>query len=265
MDKVLLREESPLDTSQWEKVDDTVNKVAKNILVGRRFLKLYGPLGFGAYTVPLYSYSTEGAVRAKIAAQLPLKMISKDFIITMKDLEAFNAGQPFDLAPVAAAASMCAFLEDELIFLGDEESGLEGLLNAKGRTTATLGDWGTEGQALKDISAAIAKLTATGFYGPFAVVVNPMRYSQLQRVHGRRGIMESELIEKRSGAGLYQSPAIPEDKALVISPQPQYVDLAVGQDLVTAYVETAEMEHRFRVFETLALRIKQPGAICTLE
>jgi len=52
---------------------------------------------------------------------------------------------------------------------------------------------------------------------------------------------------------------------LVISPKPQYVDLAVGQDMVTAYIETANMEHRFRVFETIALRIKQPGAICVLE
>jgi uncharacterized linocin/CFP29 family protein len=39
----------------------------------------------------------------------------------------------------------------------------------------------------------------------------------------------------------------------------------VGQDLITAYLGPEEMGHRFRVLESLALRIKRPGAICTLE
>jgi hypothetical protein len=39
----------------------------------------------------------------------------------------------------------------------------------------------------------------------------------------------------------------------------------VAQDLITAFLETSKMNHYFRVFEILALRIKRPAAICTIE
>jgi uncharacterized linocin/CFP29 family protein len=258
MEHVLMREDAPLEISQWELVDKTVQQVAGKILVGRRFLNLYGPVGFGAYTVPLYTYAVGGddPVRANMTTQLPLALLKKDFVITAQDLELFNAGQPFDIAPVAAAAAFCAYAEDELVF--------EGLFAAEG-LKSELGDWSGEGQALVDISKATSKLTAEGRYGPYAVVMNPLRYSLLQRVAGRRGILESELVAKVAEAGLYQSPEVPEDKVLVISPQPQYVDLAIGQDLVTGFLETADFEHRFRVMEKIALRIKDAQAICVLE
>jgi uncharacterized linocin/CFP29 family protein len=44
----------------------------------------------------------------------------------------------------------------------------------------------------------------------------------------------------------------------------QHFDLAVGQDLATAYLESRNLNHYLRVMETIALRIKDPGAICAL-
>jgi len=38
----------------------------------------------------------------------------------------------------------------------------------------------------------------------------------------------------------------------------------VGQDLNTAYLESKNLNHYLRVLETVALRIKRPGAICVL-
>jgi len=38
----------------------------------------------------------------------------------------------------------------------------------------------------------------------------------------------------------------------------------VAQDLITAYLGPENMDHTFRLMEILALRIKRPGAICTL-
>lgn len=267
MEQLLMRADAPISPEQWGLIDQTVQQVAARILVGRRFLNLYGPLGFGAYTVPLYTYTAkEGdAVRAKLVRQLPLLTLSHDFIVTARDLELFNQGQPFDTAPVAATAAHCAFAEDRLLFNGDSKEGVEGLLTAKGRQKLPLNDWTTEGQSLADVAAAIAKLTADGFYGPYAVVINPLKLSLIQRVYGRRGILESELVKEQAQGGLYVTPVVPENKVLVVSAQPQHLDLAIGQDMVTAFVETANMEHRFRVMETLALRIKQTGALCTLE
>ena len=233
----------------------------------RKILDLYGPLGFGAYTVPLYTYGTKAGepVRAKISRQLSMSTLMKEFVVTVKDLELMNAGQPFDTAPIAAAATQMALAEDTLIFNGDAEEDAEGLLNATGRQVLALGDWDQEGQALADIATATAKLISEGFYSPYFVAMHPMVYAKLQRVYGRRGVMEIELLERQATGGVLASSALGLDKVLVIAAQAQYVDLAVGLDIATGFVETADLEHRFRLMETLALRIKQPGAICTLE
>ncbi len=265
MENILMRSASPLTDAQWQLIDATVSEVVGRVVVGRRILDLYGPLGFGAYTVPLYTYgSAEGEpVRAKVVRQLTMNTLTKDFIITVKDLDLMNSGQPFDTAPVAAAATQLALAEDKLIFSGDE--GTEGLLNVTGRQTLPLGDWGEEGQALADISAATVTLVSAGFYPPYFVAMHPALYTKLQRVYGRRGILEIELVEKQATGGVFASPSIPQDKVLVIAAQPQYVDLAVGLDIATGFVETVSLEHRFSIMETLALRVKQPGAVCVLE
>jgi uncharacterized linocin/CFP29 family protein len=267
MENVLMRSDAPLTDAQWQLIDAAVGEVVGRVVVGRRILDLYGPLGFGAYTVPLYTYnSTEGEpVRAKVSRQLTMNTLTKDFIITAKDLELMNTGQPFDTAPIAAAATQLALAEDKLIFSGDAAEGVEGLLNVTGRQTLPLGDWNEEGQALADVSAATTKLVAEGFYPPYFVAMHPMLYTKLQRVYGRRGILEIELVEKQAMGGVFASPSIPFDKVLVIAAQTQYVDLAVGLDIATGFVETASLEHRFSIMVTLALRVKQPGAICTLE
>jgi len=267
MENVLMRGNSPLTPEQWQVVDTTVSQVAQQILVGRRVLDLFGPLGFGAYTVPLYNYpgGGEAPVRAKMVRQLPMTLLQQDFIITVKDLELMNAGQPFDIAPIAAAATQIALAEDRLILFGDAEEGVAGLLNIEGRKVMPLSDWAEEGAAVAEVGKAIAALIEGNFYGAYALILHPARLSRLQRVVGRGGILETELLEKQATGGIFSSPGIPLNKVLLVTAQPQYVDLAVGMDLAAGYLETVNLEHRFRLMETLALRVKQAGAICTLE
>jgi len=267
MESILLRNDAPLTPEQWQLIDTTVAETVGRILVGRRVLDLYGPLGFGAYTVPLYTYeSTEGEpVRAKISRQLSMTTLMKKFVITAKDLELMNAGQPFDIAPVAAAATQMALAEDAVVFSGDANEGAAGLLDVEGRLKLDLGDWDEEGTALANVTTATATLISKGFYPPYSVAMHPLLAAKLQRVYGKRGILEIDLLERQAKGGVFTSPSLPRDKVLIIAAQAQYVDLAVGLDIATGFVETTNLEHHFRIMETLALRIKQPGAICTLE
>ncbi len=266
MADILMRDDAPLSAEQWQQVDATVRETVGQVLIGRRMLDLYGPLGFGAYTVPLYAYSRDETtpVRAEIKRQLPMVTLMKKFIIAVKDLELMNAGQPFDIGPIATAATNMALAEDRLIFHGDEEEGVAGLLTTEGRTTLPLSDWDDEGQALADISAATAELVSAGFYGPYFVAMHPTRASKLHRVHGKRGILEIELLERQAQGGVFTSPVMPKDQVILLAGQATYVDLAIGMDTSVGFIETADLEHLFRLMETLALRIKQPGAICTL-
>jgi uncharacterized linocin/CFP29 family protein len=68
-----------------------------------------------------------------------------------------------------------------------------------------------------------------------------------------------------ASGGLFQSPVLEAGQGFVVSLGKHNLDLAIGQDLVTAYMGNEALDHLFRVMETIALRVKRPQAICTFE
>lgn len=278
----LMREDAPLTPGEWQRVDDIVVSVARQILVGRRFISLTGPLGVGTQVVALDTiagaeaclHDESGcacgleecdAVRVTGRRYVAVPLIHKDFMLAWRDIETGRQSGGLDLGPAAAAAMFVARAEDELIFKGHPEHGYPGLLNVEGRQTLALSDWKTSGNALNDVAAAAQALAEAGFYPPYALVVSPALYGLLQRVYKNSGELEIELVEEIAEGGIFQSPALAPKQALLVAQGPYLMDLAVAQDMITAYVGPEGMDHRFRVLESLVLRVKQPGAICVLE
>jgi uncharacterized linocin/CFP29 family protein len=54
-------------------------------------------------------------------------------------------------------------------------------------------------------------------------------------------------------------------KAVLVEVGSKNLSLAVGQDLTVGYLGAEKMNQLFRVLETVALLIRRPSAICTLE
>lgn len=275
----LLRNQSPLTEEQWQTIDRIVTAVAQRQLVGRRFIPLFGPLGPGVQTiaddrlsgvdlgaVDLMGDDGQTPVQAIHRRFIALPMIYKDFRLHWRDIETNQQfGVPFDTGPAAAAAAFCARAEDNMIFNGDASLGLEGLLNAEGRQVMPLADWGTVGAAFEDVVQATQRLIGAGFFGPFALAVSPRLYASMNRVYANTGVLEIEQVSKIATAGVFQTPVIPDNRAVVVSVGAENLDLVLSQDLITAFLETRGMNHFFRVFEILALRIKRPAAVVTLE
>ena len=165
----------------------------------------------------------------------------------------------------AGAAALCAQQEDELIFYGDPKLGHEGLMNATGRLTVSLGDWSEPGRGYLSIVEATRKLNEHGHYGPYAVVLSPRLYSMLHRIFEKTGVLEIETIRQLAVDGVFQSNRLRGNTGVVISTGRENLDLAVAMDMSTAYLGAERMNHPFRVLEALLLRIKHPDAICTLE
>src|SRR5581483_6240651 len=130
MTDFLGRDQSPLTEEQWKTFDEVVVQIARQSLVGRRMLNVYGPIGPDQQVVPndRYQHPTEGEVnftgetddaeiRPSGRRYMALPILHKDFTIHWRDLvEAQRSGMPMDTGPVASAAAYCARLEDELIF-----------------------------------------------------------------------------------------------------------------------------------------------------
>jgi uncharacterized linocin/CFP29 family protein len=275
----LLRDQAPLTPEQWAQIDAAVEDVGRRSLVGRRIVPVLGPLGAGAQVVPddiyrdadrggldLLGEDDVGIVRGAERRYLPIPLLYKDFRLHWRDLDAnFQGCMPFDSGPATAAATVVARTEDTLIFNGDDRLGYQGLLNVAGRGVITIRDWNELGNAFRDVVTATQYLTDAGFYGPYAVVVSPRLYAAMNRVYENTGVLEIEQVQKLASAGVYRSAAIPDGRAVVIAVGASNMDLVVGQDLVAAYVESENLNHHFRVVESLILRIKRPQAVVTLE
>jgi len=259
----LMREGAPLGDKDWEKLDDLTVKAARQILVGRRFIEIVGPLGYGLQAIPASGVSTVGdAELVEPPAQLPLITIQKDFWLSTQEIETSKKlGLPLELGAAASAAAFVARKEDELIFLG--HGVLKGLVNAAG-LKVPLANWEEVGVALENVVKAREALVKADMYGPYAVILSPTLYAKLTRFV-RGGRLELSLIKEAAQGGVFQTPVLKDKQGLVVSLGPQNFDLALGQDLITAYLGPEGLNHRFRVFESLTLRIKRPEAICVLK
>lgn len=283
MSDFLMRDDAPFDAQEWARLDALIVDTASKLLVGRRFISLTGPLGIGVQAIPVHKISGGAAClhdeqgcdcqdcecdefQVTQRAFLQPLLIHKDFRLNWRDIQAAQAmGLPLDFGPAAAAGAACAHAEDKLIFHGHPDCGYEGLLNAQGRNTIALESWDKPHKAFENIVAASEKLVSAGFYGPFAVVLSPALYAQTQRVITGAGRLEKQLIQDIAAGGLFRSPTLNGQQGLVVSQGPHNLDLVIAQDLITACLGPDNMDHTFRVLESLALRIKRAGAICTLE
>ncbi|MFC7439637.1 family 1 encapsulin nanocompartment shell protein [Laceyella putida] len=278
MDKLQRFPDAPFNAEQWESLEQTVIESAKRQLVGRRFIDIYGPLGEGVQTVvndifarpemgnlSLHGEET-GLSQPTSRVNLTIPMLYKDFILYWRDIQQSKSmDMPIDFSPAANAAQQCALLEDDLIFNGSNLFHLPGLMNVKGRLTHIRSDWMKSGNAFSDVVEARNKLLSMGHSGPYALVVSPSLYALLHRVHEGTHVLEIEHVRELMTDGVYQSPVITGEAGVVIATGRQNLDLAIAEDFDTVFLDYENMNYLFRVYECLALRIKRPSAICTLE
>lgn len=273
------RNAAPLTEAEWARIDEAVVSTARRTLIGRKIVDVLGPLGSGVYSIPysvFNSKSTAGIdlvgendeyiVEASHRATVTLPILYKDFKITWRDVEADrHLGLPIDVSTAAVASNFVAVQEDDLIFNGNAELGHDGLFTVKGRQTLKISNWEEPGAGLSDVVKAVGALSQAGHYGPYALVVSPILFGRLVRVFGNTGLLELDQIKALISGGVHYSNVITGSKAVVVATGNQNLNLAVGQDLTTAYTGPTNMNHVFRVLETIALLVRRPDAIATIE
>lgn len=267
----LFREGSPIPADLWEKIDDAVVSAAKKILTGRRFINIYGPLGAGIQSINVDNRAEldeiEGnfsVIKGRIYQQIPL--ISQDFSLLWRDLESSEQmGLPVDLSSAIQAASQCALKEDEFIFFGNDELGYKGLLTDDGTIKLPISNWGEGENPFKDISTGLARFIENGIVGRKALALSTKLFVQLQRIQPGTGITEFDRISRLLDGNIFSTPVLKGDQAVLVCSEPQNMDLVIGQDMITSYLETKNLNHYFRIFETILLRIKNKQAVIVFE
>ena len=96
-------------------------------------------------------------------------------------------------------------------------------------------------------------------------MLSPSLHTQLQRLQPGTGLLEIDRVSRLVGGQLYQSPVLGKNQAVLLCAQPENLDLVIGQDLATAYLEQRDLNHHFRLLESVLPRIRKPTAIVVLE
>jgi uncharacterized linocin/CFP29 family protein len=269
----------PLNEQQLQFLRAEMIREARRTLIGRRFLDLYGPLTSGIESVNLEEYGPDKDAEIEFVGDedpspiIPTKerflrvpIIFKDFILHWRDVAlSRKLGSPLDPSRAIRAAHFVADREDQLIFNGDERLGLPGLLNANGRSVVKRCDWSQFGNAYQDVVRATDKLLQDNHHRPFALAINAHDYAGLVKQREGQFAPEIDAINRLCDDGVYNSPAIPKGKAVLLSTGNQNVDLAITEDLNLTYLGEKNQDYPFRVYECIVLRIKRAKAICTIE
>lgn len=259
--KYLAREDAPFGSETWEVLDAAMMEAAKSQLVGRRLLHIEGPFGLGLKVVPLRDAEVEsGLVASEI---LPVLLIQKTFTLGVRDLASYEReGIALDTSAVAETAIECARLEDNLIFNGALR--MPGLLTVKGSNEMKLSAWDEVDAAANDIIQAITALDSAGFHGPYCLALAPDRYNLLLRLYPRGPFSELEHVKTMVTDGVFKAPILQSGGVLLASGR-QFASIVLGQDMTIGFIGPAGEEIEFSISESLALRIRQPQAICALK
>ena len=83
----------------------------------------------------------------------------------------------------------------------------------------------------------------------------------MQRIQPGTVVLAYDRIKNLLGGRVYSSSVLKPGTAALLCAQPQYMDLAVGQDIATAYTEAVDLNHHLRVMETALVRLKAADAV----
>ena len=87
----------------------------------------------------------------------------------------------------------------------------------------------------------------------------------MQRLQEGTGLLEIDRVSKLVDGNIFKTPVLGKGKAVLVCSDPRNMDLVIGQDISTGYLEQKDFNHSFRILETVLLRIKRKQAIVVFE
>lgn len=261
----LNRDHAPFPSVLWNRIDIVAVEAAKSLLTARRFLDVEGPFGLDLTSLELgsddYCHDPDDNDAAAITSRaIAVPMIRKSCRLSVRRVAAsLDRNAPLNLTEVQDAAEAVARREEALIYFGQPELGLHGLLNVEGRSAIQGKDWTSLDNALDNVLAAVNALDQAGYHGPYALTLPPALFNNLFRHYEHTDLLQIEHLKSLCTLGVYKAEL---DRPVLVDPH--VGALAIGQDLRVGYENSDGIHYRLFVTESLVLRIDDPGAVCSL-
>jgi uncharacterized linocin/CFP29 family protein len=281
---------------QWARINRAVAETARKARVASGFLPLVGPLPSSQVTVPAQAMSNarvperlrgEADERLVVVEHDTLWLATLSAEVYLKNSEVADPELASATAMFCRAADVIARLEDAIVFNGQPDSGEApqidgrpavvppiytvhggtpggGLLGTPLQATVPAGGEAGDG-IVRAVVDAIQQLEAQGHYGPFACVLGNKLFLDANTPSKGSMVLPSDRITPFLNGPLLRSSTVDAGTGVVVALAGDPVDLVVATDITVKYLQlTLEPRYVFRVYERMALRIKQPGAVCRL-
>jgi uncharacterized linocin/CFP29 family protein len=270
--RYLPREDAPISDRVWSMIEEAVIGPAKMQLAGRRLLEIYGPFGLGTRMLDhkekeVAAEAMFGDARALMTAPeiTPIPLIYSGFTLAIREVAAAEErGSLLDLDAPAKAAIACSRLEDSLIFNGNADLRIEGLLTTPRASKVQLGDWWQLGQPVDDLIKACSALDDAGFPGPYTAALAPSLYNLLFRRYQEAALTQLEHARQVITGGIVKAPTL-AGGGVVLASERHFASLVLGQDMTPAFVGPLPTGYEFVIMESIVPRITVPEAICVLQ
>jgi len=270
-----------LTDQQYKYIDEAVQWPPRQILIGRRIARTFGPLGEGKLTVEWNKISEVGAAQMfrsqkvtlnediidNTVGSLDVPALARGFRIPRRSLEASRTyGTPLDVATAKSASYQVSILEDTLVLKGS--GGIDGLYDSAGNDYSTTKHWSTATNIMASINGAIALLKADKIFPPYNLVVNDARFDELFEFITNTSEFYYDAVQRRIGGQIFQTPVLDSATGMLLAtPDAGFFDLPLGVD-VHAEVEELPLD-QFKdlygvVWEAITPRIREANAICKL-
>jgi uncharacterized linocin/CFP29 family protein len=268
----------------WDSVDKAVHDEVVRVEIARKFMPVYMTTS-DAKTVPADTVDTDDPTTLTVdeGAQVSIFEIAVGFALTQQQVS--SEGEMSTATTLATrAANILGGAKDTLIFQGGRA--LEEDLFASGRVSHRNGSFGKGLLDLADetipvhlsqdpgepadsygentfaaVAEGYAKLQGKGQYGPYAIVFHTIPFAKAYEPLKTTLITPADAIKGLVTQWFYGSGTLDPFTGLLISLGGNTVDLAIGQDAITANMQqdTSGLS-RFRVYTRFALRPKDPRA-----
>jgi len=273
----------------WKQIDKAVHDEAQRTRIAMKFIPIYMTTS-DAKSVPsdTIDSSDNTTLTVEEGLQTAIFEISVGFALTKQQVTEVDVSTAITLATRATNILMEA--EDLLIFQGDDalqnnrlftggrvlhrnNSFGKGLVASAATTLdvpptkvdpdPTKNSYGENTFAI--VAKAYAILQGLEENGPYALVLHTDAYADSYAPLATTLIMPADRIKPLVTAGFYGTGTLPPFTGLLMSLGGNSMDLAVGMDATTAFLQPDPTRlDRFSVFERYALRLKDNNALVKL-
>ncbi len=262
----LKRHLAPLSTEAWNALSQEATRTLKLGLAGRRLVDFSGPHGWAFGSIPLgrvekLGKNSSSGVELGIRQVQPLVEIRVPFTLKLVELEAIDraCANP-NLDAVVQAAQRAALTEDQLIFQGNSEAGIEGIFTAAKKQSLKISDDYEKYPRL--VAEATNLLRSHGIEGPYAIALGPQCYQGLSQTTSKGGYPILQHVKRELEGPIVWAPAL--KGAIVLSLRGGDFQLTVGQDFSVGYLHHNETEVTLYLEESLTFQNLSPQAAVPL-